>query len=91
MTRRITVSLPDDVADYLASFSNASAVVTEAVRAYMNRGAAITAALRAAGVPLTDEGIAAARGTLPAFTEAQRAEIRAWHEAKAAERAEANR
>jgi Arc/MetJ-type ribon-helix-helix transcriptional regulator len=88
MTRRITVSLPDDVAEYLDKHPNSSAVVAEAVRARMERGAAAAAALRAAGFALTDEGIAAARGKLPAFTDQQRAEFRQWHEAKAAERQE---
>jgi len=31
MTKRITVSLPDDVAEYLAHHPNSSAVVTDAV------------------------------------------------------------
>jgi Arc/MetJ-type ribon-helix-helix transcriptional regulator len=86
MTRRITVSLPDDVAKYLDKHPNSSAVVAEAVRARMQRGAAAAAALRAAGIPITDEGIDAARGTLPRFSEKQRAEFRQWHEDKAAER-----
>ncbi|UQU66219.1 hypothetical protein COUCH_08020 [Couchioplanes caeruleus] len=91
MTRRITVSLPDDVADYLAKHPNSSAVVADAVRARMERGAAVTAALRAAGFNLTDEGIAAARGKLPPFTDKQRAEFRRWHDAKAAEREDRKR
>ncbi|MEU4220935.1 hypothetical protein [Actinoplanes sp. NPDC026623] len=86
MTRRITVSLPDDVAKYLDKHPNSSAVVTEAVRARMQRGAAAAAALRAAGIPLTDEGITAARGTLPRFTTEQRGEFQQWHKDKAAER-----
>jgi hypothetical protein len=74
MTRRITVSLPDDVAEYLDKHPNSSAVVAEAIRARMERGAAVAAALRAAGFNLTDEGIAAARGKLPRLSEKQRAE-----------------
>jgi len=85
------VSLPDDVAEYLDKHPNSSAVVTEAVRARMERGAAVAAALRAAGFNLTDEGIAAARGKLPKFTEQQRAEFRQWHEDKAVERREETR
>ncbi|BCJ54687.1 hypothetical protein Asp14428_61620 [Actinoplanes sp. NBRC 14428] len=65
MTRRITVSLPDDVAQYLDKHPNSSAVVADAVRARMERGAAVAAALRAAGVDITDAGIDAARGALP--------------------------
>jgi hypothetical protein len=78
MTRRITVSLPDDVAQYLDKHPNSSAIVTEAVRARMERGAAVAAALRAAGFNLTDEGIAAARGKLPRLNEEQRAEGRRY-------------
>jgi Arc/MetJ-type ribon-helix-helix transcriptional regulator len=37
MTRRITVSLPDDVAEYLDQHPNSSAVVSEAVRACMEQ------------------------------------------------------
>ncbi len=75
MTKRITVSLPDDVAVYLEREENASGAVADAVRAHMNRGKAIAAILRAAGYHLTDEGIAAARGKLPRMTETQEAEI----------------
>ena len=85
------MSLPEDVAQYLAKHPNSSAVVAEAVRARMERGAAVAAALRAAGFDLTDEGIAAARGKLPKFTDKQRGEFRAWHDAKAAERADNSR
>jgi hypothetical protein len=81
MTRRITVSLPDDVAQYLDKHPNSSAIVAEAVRARMERGAAVAAALRAAGFNLTDEGIASARGKLPRLTEQQRAESRRYLEA----------
>ena len=85
------MSLPDDVAQYLDKHPNSSAVVADAVRAHMERGVAITAALRAAGFDLTDEGIAAARGKLPGFTDEQRGEFRAWHDAKTAERADRSR
>ena len=81
MTRRITVSLPNDVAEYLDKHPNSSAIVTEAVRARMERGAAVAATLRAAGFKLTDEGIAAARGKLPRLTEEQRAESQRYLEA----------
>lgn len=76
MTKRLTVSLPDDIAEYLDAEPNASAAVADALRARMQRGAATTAMLRAAGFALTDEGIAQARGRLPRLTEAQRAESR---------------
>ncbi|AGL20406.1 hypothetical protein [Actinoplanes sp. N902-109] len=58
MTKRITVSLPDDVADYLTTHANISAVVADAVRARMDRGATTRAILRAAGYHITEEGIA---------------------------------
>ena len=79
MTKRITVSLPDDVAAYLEHEENASAAVADAVRARMERGKAIAATLRAAGYNLTDEGIAAARDKLPPMPEDLKAEIqRRW-------------
>lgn len=77
------MSLPDDVAQYLDKHPNSSAVVADAVRARMERGAAVAAALRAAGFPLTEEGIAAARGKLPKLTDEQRSQFRAWHRSRA--------
>ena len=70
------MSLPDDVADYLAKHPNSSAVVTEAVRARMQRTATTRAMLEAAGFPITDEGVARWRGKLEPPTDAQRAESR---------------
>jgi hypothetical protein len=82
MTKRLTVSVPDDVADYLDGKPNASAAVTEAVRAHMKRGAAVAAILRAAGYNITDEGIERTRGKLPRrLSPAQRAESRRRYEA----------
>jgi hypothetical protein len=75
MTRRVTVSLPDEIAAYLDTASNASATVAEALRAQMNRGAATEAMLRAAGFAVTDEGKARARAGLRPLTAEQRAEI----------------
>ena len=75
------MSLPDDVAEYLDKHPNSSAVITAAVRARMERGAAVAAALRAAGVNLTEAGIAAARGNVPPLTKAQRAEAKRYQEA----------
>ena len=75
------MSLPDDIAQYLDKHPNSSAVVAEALRARMERGATVTAALRAAGFKLTDEGIASARGTLPQLSEEQRADGRRYLEA----------
>jgi hypothetical protein len=49
MTAEVRVSVPDDVADWLKRQSDASAAVTEAVRAQI-RAAQIDEVLRAAGV-----------------------------------------
>jgi hypothetical protein len=76
MTRRITVSLPDDVAEYLDQHPNTSAVVTEAVRARMQQGATTRAMLKAAGFNITEEGVAKWREALRPPTEEQRAESR---------------
>ncbi len=55
MTNLVTVDLPDDVAAYLALTDNASAVVAEALRAQMRRGAAVEAMRRVAGSHITEE------------------------------------
>jgi hypothetical protein len=81
MTRRITVSLPDDVAAYLDKHPNSSAVVADAIRARMARGEAVAEALRAVGFTLTDEGRTWARSVLRRPTEEQRAESRRYLEA----------
>ena len=60
MSKRVTVNLPDDVADRLGQESNASAYVTEAVRDRMEREQ--TRALIADhGIPVTEEGLDRAR------------------------------
>jgi hypothetical protein len=56
MTKRITVSLPDDVAAYLDDAINVSAVVAEALRAHMDRATATQDLLRAVGYEITPEG-----------------------------------
>ena len=56
MTKRVTVSLPDDVAAYLEKSDNASATVTEALRGVMDRGAATESILMAMGYKITEEG-----------------------------------
>jgi hypothetical protein len=76
MTKRITVSLPDDVAAYLEGKENASAAVTEALRGQMNRAAVTEAMLRAAGFNITEEGKARWRGKFPPLTPEQREENR---------------
>ncbi|SCG72718.1 hypothetical protein [Micromonospora inositola] len=74
MTKRVTVSLPDDVAAYLDGEENASAAVTDALRARMDRAAATAAMLRAVGIDVTEVGRERVRGTLPRPTAEQRAE-----------------
>jgi hypothetical protein len=60
MTKKITVSLPDDVAERLESEPNVSAFVAEAVRARMG-AERMRRALQDLGFNLTDEGMAEAR------------------------------
>ncbi|MEV0326899.1 hypothetical protein AB0H63_10670 [Micromonospora echinospora] len=67
------MSLPPDVADYLQDQENASAAVTDAVRAQMDRGAATAAMLRAVGIAIPEDRV---RGRLPRLTDEQRAEVR---------------
>ncbi|BFU42849.1 hypothetical protein [Krasilnikovia sp. MM14-A1004] len=81
MTRRITVSLPDDVAEYLDSHPHATDIVTNAVRARMERAAETRKALEAVGFRSTPEGRAWARSVLRPLTEEQRAKARRYAEA----------
>ena len=55
MTKKIAVSLPDDVAEYLATQPNASATVAAAVRARM-RPARLEEILKALGYEITEDG-----------------------------------
>jgi post-segregation antitoxin (ccd killing protein) len=80
MTRRVTVSLPDDVAEYLDRHPNTSALVTEAIRARMQRQETTRRMLEAAGFRLTEEGRAWARSVLKPLTDEQKAEVRRRHE-----------
>lgn len=74
MTKRVTVSLPDDVAAYLDREENASAAVADALRARMDRAAATIQMLRTVGIQVTDAGRNRMRGALPRLTAEQRAE-----------------
>jgi hypothetical protein len=56
MTKKIAISIPDDVAEKLAEVDNVSAYVTEAVRRRI-RGEDVRATLRQAGVTVTEEGV----------------------------------
>jgi hypothetical protein len=60
MSKRVTVNLPDDVADRLGREPNASAYVTEALRERMEREQT-RALLTDHGIPVTREGVAQAR------------------------------
>jgi hypothetical protein len=63
MTQRVTVSLPDDVAQRLQDEPNASAYVATAIRERMNREAGHRL-LAEQGFNITDEGRARARERL---------------------------
>ncbi|MDG4805787.1 hypothetical protein O7634_03335 [Micromonospora sp. WMMD1120] len=60
MTKKITVSLPDDLAERLAQEPNASAYVAESLRRRV-AGERTREILRGAGFALTDEGLARAQ------------------------------
>ncbi|MGW5557895.1 hypothetical protein ACWER9_11785 [Micromonospora sp. NPDC003944] len=60
MTKKITVSLPDDLAERLAQEPNASAYVAESLRRRV-AGERTREILRSAGFALTDEGLARAQ------------------------------
>jgi hypothetical protein len=75
-SRRITVSLPEDVADYLASKDNASAEVAAALGERMRRGQATRDALVAIGFQLDDERISRLREDMPPVSTEARAEAR---------------
>lgn len=55
MTSKRSVSLPDDVAEWLDRQPNVSAAITAAVRAQM-AGAQLDEALRRAGIEVTEAG-----------------------------------
>jgi len=59
MTKKIAISVPDDVAERLAKEPNVSAFVTEAVRRQM-AGERTLMALRQAGFQITEAGLAEA-------------------------------
>jgi hypothetical protein len=63
MTRKLTISLPDDVATDLDNVGNVSAYVAEALRSY-RRGRQVRDLLARQGVVVTDEGVARMRKRL---------------------------
>jgi metal-responsive CopG/Arc/MetJ family transcriptional regulator len=66
MTRRFSISLPDDVAAELDHVENASAYVAESIRLRRRREAA-RQVLAKAGYKVTDEGVAAMRDRVRAL------------------------
>ena len=83
MTKKIAISVPDDVAARLEREPNVSAFITEAVRARMT-GESVRRTLEQAGFVLTDEGrtrvaeeFAALRASITPEVERRSAEIRA--------------
>jgi hypothetical protein len=65
VTRKLSISLPDDVAEFLDGVDNASAYIAEAIRADIGRRQ-FRAMLARHGHPVTDEGVAAAGARLRA-------------------------
>ena len=70
------MSLPDDVAEYLDQHPNSSAIVTEAVRARMERYETTRKMLESVGFVSTEETRAWARAALRPLTAEQKAESR---------------
>jgi ubiquinone biosynthesis protein UbiJ len=56
MTRKLSISVPDDIAEHLDQVNNASAYITEAVRMRRKRER-VRAMLERHGVHVTDEGV----------------------------------
>jgi hypothetical protein len=65
MTQRVTVSLPDDVAERLEQEPNASAYVTAALREQMDREE-VRSTLAEHGIHVTDDGLSRARTRIDA-------------------------
>jgi predicted transcriptional regulator len=78
MTRRLSISLPDDVAAALDQVDNASAYIAEAIR-MRRRREATRDVLADAGYRITDEGVHAMRERV------RQLEARRAHRVKATE------
>jgi hypothetical protein len=72
MTKRITVTLPDEVAASLEHLPNVSAYVTEAI-VRRQRASRLRAEFAARGIPITDDGLARMRERVQAKYAAQAA------------------
>ncbi|GAB7047945.1 hypothetical protein [Catenuloplanes indicus] len=79
MTKKIAISVPDDVAAHLAQQSNVSAYVTEAVRGRMHRDI-VRNSLRERGHEITEASIAAARSEIDRIQASITPELRAQAE-----------
>ncbi|WP_349880744.1 hypothetical protein ABIH81_14370 [Micromonospora sp. HUAS YX12] len=75
MTKKIAVSLPDDVAERLAKEPNVSAFVARAVRRQM-AGEQTRVLLARAGVTITDEDVARAHVEMQQITASITPELR---------------
>ena len=71
MTRKLSISLPDDLAEHLDQVENASAYIADAIR-LRRRVERTRAMMFRHGVELTDEGVAAAGERLRAIEERRR-------------------
>ncbi|MDP9799856.1 hypothetical protein J2S43_008368 [Catenuloplanes nepalensis] len=84
MTKKIAISVPDDVAAHLAKESNVSAYVTDAVRGRMYRDI-VRNSLRERGHEITEVSIAAARSEIDRIQASITPELRAQAEELRAE------
>jgi hypothetical protein len=71
MTRKLSISLPDDVAEHLDHIENASAYIADAIR-QRRRSERTRAMLARHGINITDEGVAAAGEKLRAAEQRRR-------------------
>jgi hypothetical protein len=65
MTRKLSISLPDDIAAHLDNVDNASAYIAEAIR-LRRRSERTRQMLARHGITVTDDGVAAANERLRA-------------------------
>ena len=79
MSKRVSLDLPDDVADRIARAPDAIAYVTNALRRQMEVEQTTRALLAEHGMPVTEEGIARARArrlAIPKMDPQEREELR---------------
>lgn len=79
MTKKIAISVPDDVAAHLSNEPNVSAYITNAVRARMHSDI-VRNTLRERGFQITEESIADARASLDEAQASITPELRAQAE-----------